>query len=66
MNAPKAATVTLEILDAAGRVVKNFGEYDLEAGDNVITLNTAEVGIGQFTLRAIYAGEVFTQIIIKK
>ncbi|MBQ6562008.1 MAG: T9SS type A sorting domain-containing protein, partial [Paludibacteraceae bacterium] len=66
LNAPKAATVTLEILDATGRLIQNYGEYNLEAGDNVVTLNTASVGIGQFTLRTIYGGEVFTQTIIKK
>jgi hypothetical protein len=66
LNAPKAATVKLEILDATGRLIQSYGEYNLEAGDNVVTLNTASIGIGQFTLRAIYGGEVFTQTIIKK
>ncbi len=65
-NAPKAGTVTFEILDATGRVIKNYGEFNAESGDNVVTLNTSEIGIGQFVLRAIYAGEVFTQTIVKK
>lgn len=66
INAPKAAPVTLEILDATGRLVKSFGEHNLEAGDNVITLNTTDVVAGQLVLRAIYGGEVFTKTIIKK
>ena len=66
INAPKASDVTLEILDASGRVIKNYGSYKVDAGSNVITLNTTEIGIGQFVLRAFYAGEVFTQTIVKK
>lgn len=62
----KAGDVTLDILDANGKLVKSFGKFNVEEGTNTVTLETSDLGLGYYVLRATFDGGTYAQNVVKK
>ncbi|MCQ2192956.1 MAG: T9SS type A sorting domain-containing protein [Paludibacteraceae bacterium] len=66
VNIANAAEADIDIIDAAGRKIKDFGTYNLAEGDNNITLETADIIPGQYVVRVSVDGVNYSKNVIKK
>lgn len=61
-----ASEADVEIIDASGRKIKDFGKYNLVEGSNEISLESADIVPGHYFLRVTVDGVNYAKSIIKK
>lgn len=64
IETPNSANV--DIVDASGRLIKDFGSYNLVEGVNDINLQTSDIVPGNYYLRVVVDGVNYAKSVIKK
>lgn len=62
----KAGSADIDIVDAAGRLVKSWGSFNLVEGENSISLDADNIIAGHYFLRVNVDGVNYSKSIIKK
>ena len=60
------AEANIDIVDAAGRKIKDFGEYNLVSGTNDVNLETGDLVQGHYFLRVSVNGVNYAKSVFKK
>ncbi|MCQ2207266.1 MAG: T9SS type A sorting domain-containing protein [Paludibacteraceae bacterium] len=61
-----ATEANVDIVDAAGRKIKDFGSYNLVEGENAVTLETADIVPGNYFIRVSVDGVNYAKGVFKK
>lgn len=66
VNISNAAEAEIDMVDAAGRKVKDFGSYNLSEGVNDVTLETGDIIPGNYFIRVMVDGVNYAKGVMKK
>lgn len=66
VNISNAADANIDIVDAAGRKIKDFGSYNLIEGENALNLETADLTQGKYFIRVTVDGVNYAKGVVKK
>ena len=61
-----AAEANIDVVDAAGRKIKDFGTYNLVEGENALNLETADLVPGNYFIRVVVDGVNYAKGVFKK
>lgn len=61
-----AAEANIDVVDAAGRKIKDFGTYNLVEGENALNLETADLVPGNYFIRVVVDGVNYAKGVLKK
>lgn len=61
-----ATEANINVVDASGRLIKDFGTYNMAEGSNDVVLETADIVPGNYFLRVEVDGVNYAKVVMKK